>query len=106
MLAHNNTINMLEDKSDANTESYDRLVRWDELAGQLALQGRFQESAAAIERLFAGGGGPQNKESARLLDAARRLFVTCQEKLAEQNLSLPENPSIARRGVIQSCQLT
>lgn len=75
---------MLEDKSDANTESYDRLVRWDELAGQLALQGRFQESAVAIERLFAGG-GPQDKESARLLDPARRLFVTCQEKLAEQN---------------------
>ena len=67
---------MLEDKSDANTESYDRLVRWDELAGQLALQGRFQESAAAIERLFAGGGGPQNKESARLLDAARRSWAS------------------------------
>jgi hypothetical protein len=47
---------MLEDKSDANTERHQRLIPWDELAGQLACQGRFQESAAAIERLFAGGG--------------------------------------------------
>lgn len=68
MVAHNNTIRMLDDKSDANTERHQRLIQWDDLAGQLAIQGRFQESAAAIERLFAGG-GPQNKEAARLLDA-------------------------------------
>jgi hypothetical protein len=80
MLAHNNTINMLEDKS----ESDDRIIPWDELAGQLAIQGRFQESTAAIERLFAGG-GPQDKESARLLDAAGQSYFACQRELARQN---------------------
>jgi tetratricopeptide (TPR) repeat protein len=56
------------------------------LAWILAEQRKFDESAAAIRRLFASG-GRNTADSARILAMARQLFITSQQELARQNTS-------------------
>jgi hypothetical protein len=54
------------------------------LARRLAAQGKFGESALAIERLFAIA-GPMGKRSSRLLGEARQSYSACQRRLMKEN---------------------
>jgi len=54
------------------------------LAQYLAVEGRFSEAAAALERLLTTA-GPKSQASPGIIDSARETFVTCQDGLAQQN---------------------
>ena len=53
------------------------------LARLLADQGKFEESAAAIHRLF-GSAKHQDEQSGRIFESARRCYATCQKELAQR----------------------
>ena len=60
------------------------LRRLSALTRQLTAQGKFEDAAVAIERLFAIA-APRDERSERLLDKARQSYFACQRALARQN---------------------